>query len=223
MDITPTLSWVRVSWVRGRPPPGMPHAKDYEVREPPCNGEQSALVLEGADGKRSTILDPFTLDSYLVTNQAAELQMAKPRLEFNKAKTVKRILDAWDCSQRNGLGKDLDTAAVFLRALGAEVPTVVVSSTGPQSTEPRGGKPAADSLLKPVKRNSKRGKVLAWFLEEDEGRSVRAAMADFGDTRSSILSTLHVLNKDHGIGYSLSGDAATIDVPGEGSPFAEET
>ena len=79
----------------------------------------------------------------------------------------------------------------------------------------RGGKPVADNLLKPVKRDGKRGKVLEWFMDTGEARSVREAMAEFEASRSSVLSYLHNLNKDHGIGYVLVGDTALVSMPAD--------
>ena len=72
---------------------------------------------------------------------------------------------------------------------------------------------------KPVKRSGKRGKFLQWFLEGEGSRSVREAMAEFGMSRSNALSYLYMLQKDHGIGYELVGDIATIKLPACESPF----
>ena len=42
---------------------------------------------------------------------------------------------------------------------------------------------------------------------------IREAMAEFGLTRSGALSYAFNLNKDHGIGYSVVGDALTLILP----------
>ncbi len=58
-------------------------------------------------------------------------------------------------------------------------------------------------------------------IEGDAGtRSVREAMAEFSMTRSNALSYLYMLQKDHGIGYDLVGDTATVKLPeGCTNPF----
>lgn len=74
-----------------------------------------------------------------------------------------------------------------------------------------GGKPAADKLLKPVKLNSKRGQFLKWFL--DGNRGVDQAMEHFGMTRNSVLTYWAALNRDHGIGYLLTGNTIEVILP----------
>jgi hypothetical protein len=77
-----------------------------------------------------------------------------------------------------------------------------------------------NELKKPVPREGKRGKFLAWFLEKGGSASVREAMAEFGISRSNALSYLFLLKKDHGIGYELVGDSASIALPkGCSDPF----
>ena len=72
-----------------------------------------------------------------------------------------------------------------------------------------------------MKRSSKRGKILEFFMPN--ARSIREAMAEFGHTRSNVLSHLFMLQKDHGVGYTLVGDAATVALPpGCTDPFEPE-
>jgi hypothetical protein len=136
------------------------------------------------------------------------------------------MLERWDRNQRLGLPIDLDLAAMALSRLGAPVPTHRVERAGAEPDDgpprPSGGKPAAAMLLKRVPPDGKRGRFLAWFMEQ-EGRSVREAMAEFGMTRSNALSYWFALNKDHGIGYELVGDAVRVTLPdGCADPFNEE-
>jgi len=73
------------------------------------------------------------------------------------------------------------------------------------------------------KVSSKRGKFLKWFLDNDNSRSIREVMAEFTMTRSNALSYLYMLQKDHGIGYVLVGDIATVELPGNCTDPFDET
>ncbi len=86
----------------------------------------------------------------------------------------------------------------------------------------RKGKPAANKLTKPVKKNSKRGAVLAKFTLKTAKTAEKAA-SEIGTNRSNILSHLHDLHKYHGIGYELDGDGpVSIHLPkGCKTPWAE--
>lgn len=127
------------------------------------------------------------------------------------------IVRNWEMRCRTGLPCDLDVAAVVLQRLGKPVPTVrpsvrVDASTGEAK---RHGKPAADFLIRPVSAESKRGRVLLYFMEAQGANTILEAMSEFGMTRSGILTHLHGLNNDHGIGYSLVGDVVEIIMPPE--------
>lgn len=217
------LDWRKIYWVRGKTPKGASYLN--HVTDPPCSGWQHAVIVCGE--KRSTIFCPYTLTSYPVPNDAHEIeQSADPSypLEERKDFVVALILKKWDEHQRRGQQSDYDTAALVLKRLDAEVPTITLDRDGNEDKKSRGGKPVGDSLKKPVNRTSKRGKFLQWFLDESSGtRSVRETMAEFGMTRSNALSYLHAINRDHGIGYGLVGDAATITLPeGCRNPYEEQ-
>lgn len=79
-----------------------------------------------------------------------------------------------------------------------------------------GGKPAAPSLLKPVKPNTKRAAFLRWHLDDFEGRSIGATMAYFGLTRPNVLAHWTAIHREHGIGYALAASTITPLLP-EGS------
>jgi hypothetical protein len=65
------------------------------------------------------------------------------------------------------------------------------------------GKPAGTKLKTPVKKDGKRGKVLAKFMGKS-GKTPDQAAKELKTNRSNVLSHLHDLNRYHGIGYVLS-------------------
>lgn len=213
---TAELEWLRIYYVKGTAPKGSRHR--YEVADPPCSGWQFAVVIPA--GKRSTIFCPYTLESYSVRSDCAELATARRDLgPLPEAFVVRTIKEKWAEMQARGWMKDYDTAALVLRRLGAEVPAQVLKG-GEEDTRRKGGKEVAVTLEKPVKRASKRGRFLEWFLAGGGSRPVREAMAEFGMTRSNALSYLFMLQKDHGIGYALTGDTAVLTLPeGCTNPF----
>lgn len=213
---TAELEWLRIYYVKGTAPKGSRHR--YEVADPPCAGWQFAVVMPA--GKRSTIFCPYTLESYSVRSDCAELATARRDLgPLPRDFVVRTINEKWAEMQARGWMKDYDTAALVLRRLDAEVPAQVLKG-GEEDTRRKGGKQVAVTLEKPVKRASKRGKFLEWFLAGGGSRPVREAMAEFGMTRSNALSYLFMLQKDHGIGYALTGDTAVLTLPeGCTNPF----
>lgn len=214
------LEWKHVFWLCGDSPSSATLRND--VKDPPCNGWQHAFVVTGE--KRSTIFCPYTMSGYQVSNHSLEIAGAvEPKAPFRRDWAVALILKNWSDRQRLGLPADLDTAALVLKKLGAEVPTIVLAKDGTEDNRSRGGKPAGPYLAKAVPETGKRGTFLKWFLAADGVRSVREAMAEFGMTRSNVLSYLHALNKDHGIGYDLVGDAARLTLPeGCATPFEDQ-
>ena len=216
------LTYQRVYYLDGAAPK---HVRNvwpaYLIKNPPCSGFSFAFVLGKPDAKRVTIFCPFTLESSTVKTDAGELLRHEPeamtehRLEY----LTELIRTRWAEYQAWGYQRDYTVATAVLKALGASVPTQLVKG-GEEDKRQRGGKQAGNSLLKPVPRNGKRGKFLAWFLEGDGLRTVREAMVEFDMTRSNVLSYLYTLNKDHGLGYSLVGDTAEIVFPrGVDDPF----
>ena len=209
------LEWLIIYWVRGQLPKGSRLRND--ISDPPCSGYQRAFVMRGE--KRSTILCPYSLEAFTVTNSGIEIAMAKDPPEFRRDWIVDLMRRKWVEMQTRGWTKSYDVAAMVFRRLGEEVPAQIARD-GEEDTKKRGGKETGTRLLKPVKRESKRGRFLAWFLEGECTRSVREAMAEFGMSRSNALSYLYMIQKDHGIGYELVGDMATVTLPdGCESPF----
>lgn len=227
MEVADRLEWKQIYWIngpdkRGRAPRGdlwFPSKLRWAVNDTPTCGWGLAFIIVGE--KHHTIFCPYSMTSYSVPSGCAELVSAKEPKEFRKDFMVSLIHKNWAQSQQLGLGGDLDTAAVVLKMLGAEVPHRIMTALG-EDTRSRGGKQVEEKMKKPVKRKGKRGDFLAWFMEANNSRPVREAMAHFGMTRSNVLSYLFILQKDHGIGYSLQGDLATIELPaGVADPFEE--
>lgn len=204
------LDWLRIYYLKGPAPKNEGGKHRYEVQDPPCSGWQFAVVIPA--GKRSTIFCPYTLESYSVRSDCAEIALAERKGPLPRDFVVKTVTEKWNEMQARGWVKDYDTAALVLRRLGAEVPAQVMKG-GEEDTRRKGGKEVSVALEKPVKRNSKRGKFLEWFLAGGGSRPVREAMAEFGMTRSNALSYLFMLQKDHGIGYTLTGDMAVLTMP----------
>lgn len=235
------LYFARVYWIVGE----MPSKQRFrnEVKAPPNAGWSHCFVIDKG-AKLVTLFCPYTLEGFQVSRNSAEYTSLcmdtaykphltiqgrnvedgfKPWTNERHDKLLDMILKAWDMAGRLSLpNKDYDTAAMVISMLGGEVPLRTVPE-GTEPDKPRGGKEVDEvlGLLKPVKRSGRRGQVLAFFLAGP--RSIREAMAEFGVTRSNLLSQLYLLNKDHGIGYTLTGDAATITLPaGCTDPFEAE-
>lgn len=221
------LGWASVYWIRGPGPRG--HARN-DVTDPPNAGDSLVFVLP-AGGRRVRLFDPNTLQGYDVAEDSSEfIGLKVGRQSFRRDQGVALLLRSWKACEGYGFQRDFDTAARVLLALGAEVPMKVElepwegGSTIEQAPAKRGGKPAAASLTKLVPRGGRRGQVLSWFLTQSGPRSVREAMAEFDTTRSNVLTVLYQLHKEHGIGYELSDDSATLLLPigGPVDVFEEE-
>jgi len=140
-------------------------------------------------------------------------------VEVTPEKLAGHITKAWQECVELGFQRDFGVAALVLTELGQPVPKFVPPPQpagvpgDDEADEPkRGGKPVMEEALRPCKRSSKRGEVAAFFMQ-DGPQSLHEAMARLGMTRSGVLSHLFTLNRDHGVGYSLSGDCASLLVP----------
>lgn len=223
MLVADGLEWLQVYYVNGETPRGARFRS--EVKDPPNGGWSLAFILPGE--KRSVIFCPFTFQSWQVSNGSAEVaQAVEPRDEYRQAHMAEKLKAKWEELQSFGFTRDYDTAALVFKKLGLPIPAYTLNRDGTEDTKERGGKTVEAVLKKPVKRKGRRGEVLAWFMDTGEDgrpRSVREAMVVFDTTRSNILSVLYLLQKDHGIGYSLVGDSAAIILPeGVTDPFEPE-
>ncbi|WNO48486.1 hypothetical protein [Achromobacter phage SE2] len=228
--IKDNFGWARVYWARGDLE--SKSARVNEVQNPPVIGWSHAIIIDGA--KQCTIFCPFTFQSYQVSKRSAEYaSLRTPEQRLNLVTLTTHLLKKWAIWVHLGMRRDFGMAAIILKAFGVEPPVTELSAgleyddfgdpIEPKTEGSRKGKQSEEELKKPVKRTSKRGEVLAWFLEDGGGpKSVHAAMAVFKTTRSNILSHLFILQKDHGIGYSLANNTATVFVPGKVDPFLKE-
>ena len=219
MQVAEGLEFWQVYFVRGTVPKHSRHKN--AISDPPHAGWGHAFVIPGE--KRSTIFCPYSFQAYTVPNDCMETHsFSEPRDPFRLEWWEKHFPTKWAMMQKWGFQRDYDTCALVLKKLGLPVPADVMTGGG-EDTRKKGGKATGSKLLKPVKADGKRGKFLQWFLDGDGSRSVREAMAEFGMTRSNALSYLYMLQKDHGIGYELVGDMATVTLPdGCTDPFNEE-
>jgi hypothetical protein len=211
------LEWLRVYWVSGQEKRGSRFSN--AVSSPPCSGWMFAVQVVGP--KRSVLFCPYTFESFQVSNDCGEIRGAKADQPFNPVWFERHLREKWAEMQARGWFKDYDTAALVFKRMGWEVPEQVMKG-GEEDTRKKGGKEVEVQLKKPVKLSGKRGQFLVWFLEKGGSAPVREAMAEFGMTRSNALSYLYMLTKDHGIGYELVGDTATVTLPeGVENPFDE--
>ncbi|QDP53508.1 MAG: hypothetical protein GOVbin4933_54 [Prokaryotic dsDNA virus sp.] len=213
----------------------------YEIKDPPNTGWSRALVIWPDDNepeptskrkkkaaKRVTVFCPYTMSAYQIRFSAREVaqQRAYPLTPELIDKLEAIINRNWKMYAGFGFQKAYDVAALVLTRLGKPVPNYMrPADENLEYTETsvpnRRGKPVAEKLLRPVNASSKRGQVCAFFLEDRTG-SIREAMAKFDMTRSGVLTHLHGLHKDHGLGYVLQGDMATLMLPeGCESPLLE--
>lgn len=217
MLIVDNIEWLHVYWRRGPAPRGA--LTRYDVKDPPTCGWQHAVLIRGE--KRCTLFCPYSFVAYSVRADCAEIELAREPERFDREWFVDHMRRKWNECQRYGWQRDYDTAALVFKKMGETVPEQIMKG-GEEDTRSRGGKEVGSKLLKPVKLSGKRGKFLKWFMDGGCSRSVRETMAEFSMTRSNALSYLYMLQKDHGIGYDLVGDVASISLPdGCSWPFDE--
>lgn len=218
-----SVQFAQVYFVRGEMPS---HQRTrYEVKDPPTTGWGHVAIIPGP--KRSTLLSPFSLEAWQVSNSCDELKSAK-YVDITPERLAHFINEAWEMNVKLGFQRDHGVAAMVLTELGQPVPKFLPpppserrSGYASEEEKPRGGKPAVESSLKPCNPSSKRADVARFFMA-DEPQSLHEAMAKLGLTRSGVLSHLFTLNKDHGVGYELVRDCATLIVPEGFDLFAWE-
>lgn len=216
--LTDDIGWGRIYFARGDKAPG---ARVNEVTDPPYPGYGHVLIMDHE--KSCTIFCPFTFTTYNVSHRSMEYASLRQALQTpSPGRIAEHLKNKWEGWQDLGTRVDFGTAAVALRKLGFEAPAITLQTDPMEPPAQRRGKALEDELKKPVKRNSKRGKLLAWFMSDGGGpKAIQACMAEFGITRSNALSYLFMLNKDHGIGYVLGGNTATVMIPGDVDPFTD--
>jgi hypothetical protein len=228
--LPPEIHWCETYFIRGAVKRGQ-FSAEPAVQDPPTSGWTHVFVVPGK--KQSTLFCPYTLWSANVPNRCLEIKGAKParepldgRRELGDGTTcttrdtmVAIINRRWELACRLNIPADFDVAALVLNRLGATVPTYARQSAveADGSQKERGGKPIDEAKKRFVRPDSVRGGVLRFFIEGT--RSIREAMAELGLSRSGVLSHLFTLNRDHGIGYQLAADCATVLVPEGWDPF----
>lgn len=203
------IRFARIYFVRGDMPSRT--RTRYEVKDPPCSGHGHVAIIPG--DKRSTLLSPFSLQAWQVSNTCDEMRSAE-YVDCPPEKLASFIYKAWEECVKLGFQRDFGVAAMVLTELGQPVPKYLPPPVDESKREEskRGGKPVNEEALRPCKPTSKRGEVAAFFMQ-DEPQSLHEAMARLGLTRSGVLSHLFTLNKDHGVGYELVSDCARLVVP----------
>jgi hypothetical protein len=202
------IQLARTYFMNGPAPKGTRHP--FGLQDPPTSGYGLVLILRGE--KRSTLLCPFTLRSYPLANHFAEVAGSVP-VEATSERLIDVLTQSWADSTAMGLQRDYAVAALALTELGGPVPkTAVTSLADGEAPKVQGGKPVVHEALRVVNPESKRGAV-ARFFSAPAPQSLHEAMARLELTRSGVLSHLHCLNRDHGVGYTLAGDCATLVVP----------
>ena len=204
-----TVRLARVYFVRGEMPSSQ--RARHEVKDPPTTGWGHVAIIPGE--KRSTMLSPFSLEAWQVSNSCDELKSAQ-YVDIAPERLAFFINNAWEECVKLGFQRDFGVAAMVLAELGQPVPKYLPPPVDESKREEskRGGKPVNEEALRPCKPTSKRGEVAAFFMQ-DEPQSLHEAMARLGLTRSGVLSHLFTLNKDHGVGYELVSDCARLVVP----------
>ncbi len=184
----------------------------YSIGDPPVAGNSHAFIVDGGDGKRDTLLCPYTLSAYTIDKDAGEVCHDDPMelTEDRLYRLVCLIQRKWREYVRMGFQRDYGVAALVLKRLGAAIPEESLRDVESTEDERVKGKPVGDRLIKPVTKKSRRGQIATFFLENS---NVFEAMATFGMTRSAVLTHLHGLHEQHGLGYTLRGDSAELLLP----------
>lgn len=203
-----SVELARTYFMNGPAPKGTRYP--FALQDPPTSGHGLVLMMRGE--KRSTLLCPFSLRSYQVPNHFSEVASSTV-IETTPERLIALLTKSWEDSVFMGLQRDFAVAALALTELGGPVPKMapVVLAEG-EVAKVQGGKAIDSSNLRVVNPESKRGAV-AKFFSASQPQSLHEAMARLDLTRSGVLSHLHCLNRDHGVGYSLAGDCATLLIP----------
>jgi hypothetical protein len=236
MDTFPEdIRVMRIYWTVGDTRSTHKDAIPNEIRSPMTAGWCSAIVIGEPGSNQFNILDPFYLQGYAVSSKSAEMVYAADITDrFTPDGMVELILRTWDKTVRFGLGASYDMASLVLRRLEGEIPTHTTAASVSRSasygsteepTEERRGRrvirQVAERLIKPVPRNSGKGKVLQWMLD-NPGSSVKALQVDLDLKKTIVGAHLFLLHRDHGIGQSYDGDAVTVVLPeGCTNPFKD--
>ena len=188
--IVPGLYFVALYWMAGPNIVGKGGPKS-EVSTPPGLGWSTAFLLDRGVDERNrptklvTLFCPYTLEGHQVSRLSFEYTSIRhpawrqnrpegePELYYWERvlpRLRERLQVRWAEAARYSWQSDFDTAAVIMRMLDMEVPHVVAKQ-GAELKILGGKSPDALGLLRPVKRSSRKGQVLAFFWPQT--RSIR--------------------------------------------------
>lgn len=197
------ISLIKIYYVRGLIPKS---SFRYAIKSPPTCGYQLALLIDISQKNRRIILCPYTLETFNVPENCAEIQLSEPS-DIPFERIVKQIKNKWKELHASGEQRQFDIIANALKQLGSEVPDLsyivkrVRKNVVKKDSSPK-GKPMGDSF-RSIKSPSIRANIA---LEFRKRTSIHAAMAKFNMTRSNVLSHLFCIQKYHGFGYTLYED-----------------
>lgn len=210
--------------------------QSYLIKEPEGNGYARALIIQG--DKRTLVFDPFNFKGWNIANHAGELntlvggrtgtQAPVERYDMDVEFWKKFLLERWHHFSKLGMNKDWLRASIILKEIGADVPKVMTAEAV-AALEAQGediseiivqkpkkqrsdGKEMDAEKFKPLKKDSKRGKVCDFFLK-DTPQPIVDCMSELDMTRSNVLSHLSCANRDQGWGYELTGDCVKVVIP----------
>lgn len=82
------------------------------------------------------------------------------------------------------------------------------------------GRDAAKKLIREIKPNTLQGRIIAFIM--DISGNVNDVCREFNVKRNAVMSTLNVVSKNTGIGYTVKGENVTIELPeGIADPFLQ--
>lgn len=221
-NFPPELRVMRIYWTNGSTLSNPRCSIPNEVKSPNVSGYGNALVYGAADANKFLVLDPYYLQAYTISKKSHEMHFAEDVTDKHAPGDIAELLlKTWAMTVRHGFGASYSEASVFLRKLGAKVPTYTTNAAaasvngtddkeGPSSR--RVSRPAAMSLKKPVPRNCGKGRILEWLLA-NPGGSVLAMQADLDMKKAVVNAQLFILHDVHGIGQNYKGDAVTVVLP----------
>jgi hypothetical protein len=213
---------------------GYKAVRQVAIQEPPTMGWGTAFVLDTGDPRRVRVFHLWSMLSWVVPRDAYEVftfQNIPAHAEFPRENFVNSLPRYYaEHRRRVTPGADFATCIKIMEALGVRVPTdeelgevspIPIPAKAVVEHKPAPAKRADGSgAFRPVKRDGRRGEVLAFFLDKGGTGSIDEAMKQFSITRSNLLSQLFLLRREHGVGYSVSGDSASVQLPeGIEEPF----
>lgn len=206
--------------MEGTAPKGAPERSEIQAGVPHLGWGRCYVVDKEPSSKLVTLFCPFTFEGFQVSRNSFEYcSLRRTAHPYNEEWHARNFEVKWAEAVRQRWQRDFDTAVVVMQLLGLPVPEMQL----PEGMEHKvsGGKEAdVLGLLKPIKRKSRTGQVLAFFWPGPP-KPIRVVMAELAVTRSNVLSQLYLLTKNHGIGYELKGETAHIMLPpGCEDPYA---